>query len=297
MLADDIAFVIGVDTHRDAHELAVLDARGRIIQTTRAAASEAGYRQALAAAGRLAPGPRVWAVEGSGSYGRGLVRFLHGCGEQVVEIDRPSRRDARSPRKDDTLDAIRAAREALSRAHLAEPRAGGEREALRALYATREAAIGVRRDGLNQLRALLVSAPGPIRDELRRLSRGRLLARCAGLRVHATATAEDRAARLSLRATAQRVLLASREAATLEQEITAIASRLAPALLAEHGVGPISAAQILIAWSHPGRFRSEAAFAALAGASPIPASSGQTVRHRLRAPNIMTPSPGGDASR
>lgn len=120
MLADDIAFVIGVDTHRDAHELAVLDARGRITQTTRAAASEAGYRQALAAAGRLAPGARVWAVEGSGSYGRGLVRFLHGCGEQVVEIDRPSRRDARSPRKDDTLDAIRAAREALSREHLAE---------------------------------------------------------------------------------------------------------------------------------------------------------------------------------
>ena len=281
MLADQVAFVIGVDTHRDTHELAVVDARGRVIQTTRQAATQAGYRRMLAEGMHLAPGVRIWAVEGSGSYGRGLVRLLHERGERVVEIDRPSRRDTRSVRKDDRLDAIRAAGEALRREHLAAPRAAGDREALRVLYSTREAAIAVRRAGLNQLRALVVCAPSPIRYELRRLSRGPLLARCAALAVRTSVPPELHATRLALRATAQRVLVATDEAAILEKEILALVSRLAPALLAEHGVGPISAAQILIAWSHPGRIRSEAAFAALAGVSPIPASSGQTVRYRL----------------
>jgi transposase len=280
MMPDQIAFVIGVDTHRDSHELAICERTGRVLATAPVAATHSGYRQALRLAARHAPGCRVWAVEGTGSYGRGLARFLAEHAEQVVEIDRPSRRDARSSQKTDTLDAVRAAREAISRAHLAAPRAGGDREALRALYTTREGAIAVRRDGLNQLRALVVTAPEPLRCSLRGLSREQLVTRCAKL--HATTGGGDqRATRLALRLIVRRVIAASREARILEAEIHQLVERLAPTLIAEHGVGPISAAQIVIAWSHPGRIRSEAAFAALAGASPVPASSGQIIRHRL----------------
>jgi transposase len=117
--------------------------------TASVTATPFGYREALGLAARHAPGRRMWAVEGTGSYGRGLASFLAVKGERVVEIDRPTRRDARSAKKTDTLDAVRAAHEAISRDHLAAPRAGGDREALRTLYSTREGAIAVRRDGLN----------------------------------------------------------------------------------------------------------------------------------------------------
>jgi transposase len=280
MMPDQVAFVIGVDTHRDSHELAICERTGRVLTTASVAATPLGYQQALRLAARHAPGCRMWAVEGTGSYGRGLACFLAEHAEQVVEIDRPSRRDARSAQKTDTLDAVRAAHEAISRAHLAAPRASGDREALRALYTTREGAIAVRRDGLNQLRALIVTAPEPLRHSLRALSREQLVTRCAKL--HATNGGGDqRAIRLALRLIARRVIAASREARILETEIHQLVERLAPTLIGEHGVGPISAAQIVIAWSHPGRIRSEAAFAALAGASPVPASSGQVTRHRL----------------
>jgi transposase len=281
MLPDQVAFVIGVDTHRDTHELAICERTGRVLGAASCASSGPGYRHALALAARQAPGARLWAVEGSGSYGRGLVRFLAQHGERIVEIDRPQRRDARSAHKNDTLDAIRAAREAIARDHLATPRAVGEREALRVLYTTREGAISVRRAGLNQLHALIITAPEPLRQRLRTLPREQLLVRCTTLRPTSATPADEHATRLALRSTAKRVLAATREATTLAREITQLVERLAPALLAEHGVGPISAAQILIAWSHPGRIHSEAAFASLAGTSPIATSSGQTIRHRL----------------
>jgi transposase len=280
MMPDDVAFVIGVDTHRDTHTLAYCERTGRVLETVTVAATRAGYRHALRLALRHAGSTRVWAIEGSGSYGRGLTRFLAEHSQRIVEIDRPQRRDARCAKKDDTLDAIRAAHEAISRDHLAAPRAGGDRDALQTLYTTREGAIAVRRNGLNQLHALVVTAPDPLRTELRALPREHLITRCAAL--HRTRGAADqRAARLALRSIARRIRAATREALTLQAEIRNLVERLAPALLAEHGVGPISAAQILIAWSHPGRIHTEAAFAALAGVSPVPASSGHTIRHRL----------------
>ena len=148
------------------------------------------------------------------------------------------------------------------------------------LVNTREGAVLARTAAINQLRALIVAAPEPLRASLRGLSFAELVTRCAQLRPGAR-DASTRAGALALRSTARRITSLSAEARDLTREITQLVSATAPALLHESGVGSISAARILIAWSHRGRFRSEAAFAMLAGTSPIPASSGQTIRHRL----------------
>jgi transposase len=280
MLAEQTDFVIGVDTHRDRHTAAILVSNGGLVDETSASTDRRGYATLLGWAQRLAPGRRVWAIEGSGSYGAGLAAFLGQHGERVVEIGRRVRRTGPSRAKSDPLDAIEAAREALSQPRHATPRAAGEREALRVLVNTREGAVLARTAAINQLRALIVAAPEPLRATIRDLSFAELVARCARLRP-AARDATTRASALALRTTARRIATLSAEARELRREITQLVDSTAPALLDEPGVGPISAARILIAWSHRGRFRSEAAFAMLAGASPIPASSGRTVRHRL----------------
>lgn len=280
MLAETADLVVGVDTHKRSHSFVVLETRtGALVAEWQLPASAQGYRQALALAQRLGQARRLWAVEGSGSYGAGLARFLLGAGETVREVERPLRRGLQGRMKSDSLDARRAAQAALERP-LAHPRAAGAREALRVLLATREQAVEVRRVGLNQLRALLVTAPDGLRQRLTELSPRQLPRRCARLRAASREDA-DRANVLALRLCANRVLTATREAQTLEREIQRLVRRLAPALLEEAGVGPISAGFLLLAWSHHGRLRSEAAFARLAGAAPIPASSGAVSRHRL----------------
>ena len=281
MLADELDYVVGVDTHRDEHVIAVVTApAGAVIAATAAAASVRGYRELLAVAGRHAPGRRVWAVEGSGSYGVGLARFLAQRGETVLEASRTAATERRLRGKDDALDAARVARAALAADTLASPRAGGLREALRLLLIARRSAVDVRREALTQLRAVIVTAPDELRQELRGMPVGRLLDRCSRLR-RTTAGADQLATRLVLRSLARRIQAATLEADELEREILAHVRAIAPALLNEPGVGPIVAAQLIVTWSHHGRVRSEAAFARLAGVAPIPASSGQTQRHRL----------------
>jgi transposase len=280
MLADEVDFVIGVDTHRDAHAIALVAAAtgGVVLVQPRLAASPRGYRRLLRLAQAHAPGARAFAVEGTGSYGAGLARFLSEEGERVHELERPQRARARGG-KSDTLDAVRAARALLGQERLAQPRAGGQRAALQALLCVREGALDARRAALCQLRALIVTAPAGLREQLRTLTRSRLLQRCAGMRTGGTL--ERRATRLALRLLARRIQLLTAEERALTREIAALVEQIALPLLAEPGVGPITAAQLLVAWSHPGRLRSEAAFARLAGVPPIPASSGMVVRHRL----------------
>jgi len=169
----------------------------------------------------------------------------------------------------------------LAQTRPARPRAGGEREALRALTAAREGAVTAKRAGLCQLRGLLVSAPEPLRAELRSLTRARLLQRLAAVRPERRQDPELRGTLLALRALARRVKALTAEERELAREIETLTRKLAPQLLAQPGVGPLAAAQILISWSHHGRFPNEAAFARLAGCAPIPASSGQTIRYRL----------------
>jgi transposase len=220
-------------------------------------------------------------VEGTGSYGAGLASFLADRGEWVAEIDRPKRPRGRNGAKSDPLDAIRAGREALGRDHLASPRQRGHREALRVLQLTRSGAVKVAADARRQLKALLVTAPEPLRAAI---CGGTWLAQarvCATLTAKPSDSVEYRTTVRALRLTAERALAAHAEAKQLAKELRMLVAVMAPALLAQPGVGPITAAQVLISWSHRGRLRSEAAFAMLAGVAPIPASSGRVVRHRL----------------
>ena len=281
MLEGRVDAVIGVDTHRDGHAAAILDRNSGLLAPLEVPSSQAGYEELLGLVAQRAPGRRCWALEGTGFYGAGLASFLAENGEWVVEVDRPKRPRGRSGAKSDPLDAIRAGREALSRDHLASPRQRGQREALRVLQLARSGAVKVNADARRHLKALLVTAPERLRAELRRGTWLRQAQACAVLVAAPTDPVEHRATVRALRLTAERALAAHQEARQLGKELRVLVEAMAPALLAQPGVGPVTAAQLLISWSHPGRLRSEAAFAMLAGVAPIPASSGRVVRYRL----------------
>ena len=160
MLADEVDYVIGVDTHRDQHTLAVVVApTGAVLAQAVVRATGRGYAQALRFAERQAAGIRVWAVEGAGHYGAGLTRYLADRGEKVLEVGRHARGERRLRGKDDPLDAIRAARTGLAAETLTLPRSGERQEALRVLLLARRSAVDVRRVALVQLRSLIVTAP------------------------------------------------------------------------------------------------------------------------------------------
>jgi transposase len=280
MLADELDFVVGVDPHRDSHAIGVVEVRsGVVVFESSVTADSGGYAEALRVADQHAPGRRAFAVEGTGSFGAGLSRFLADRGEQVFEVGR-LRRERRSGGKTDALDAVRAARSVFERKRPATPRSSGEREALRALMAAREGAVNAKRAGLCQLRDLLITAPEPLRSELRPLSRARLLSRLSATRPERRQDPELRGTLLALRAVARRVQQLTAEERELAREIEKLTTTLAPQLLDQPDIGALLA-QIMLSWSHRGRVVSEAAFARLAGAAPIPASSGQTIRHRL----------------
>lgn len=281
MLADEVAFVLGVDTHADSHALALVERETqRTNRCLTIPASRRGYRQALRLARRHAPGRRVWALEGSGSYGAGLARFLSAQGELVLEVERPTREGRRGRLKSDSLDAERAAWQVLSGRAGAKRRSASETQALRALLTTREGAVRACTAALNELRALALTSPPELGERLQGRSEAVLIGACARLRP-GRGDSERAACALALRSLALRVRQLRAESETLERELGRRVQALAPELLSRRGVGPISAAALLVAWSEPGRVRSEAAFARLAGVAPIPASSGKVVRHRL----------------
>jgi transposase len=281
MVADQLDYVIGVDPHRDQHAIGVVEVvSGVVVCEASVAADSSGYEEALRVAEAHASGRRAFAVEGSGSYGAGLTRFLTASGERVFEVGRLPRQ-RRGSGKTDALDAVRAARSVLTQERPATPRGNGEREALRALMAAREGAVNAKRAGLCQLRDLLVTTPEPLRAELRPLSQARLLDRLGATRPQRRQDPELRGALLALRSVARRVQQLVVEERELAREIKTLTERLAPKLLDQPGIGPLLAAQVVLSWSHKGRLHSEAAFARLAGVAPIPASSGQTIRYRL----------------
>ncbi|MFF0794368.1 transposase [Streptomyces spiralis] len=277
MLAEHVDGVIGVDTHRDTLAAAALSPIGAVLAGTDSPANARGYRNLLNFARQQVPGRRCWALEGIGSYGAGLAAFLDQAGEQVVEVCRPKRAANRGGRKTDTLDAIRAAKEALTTEHLIQPRLRGEREALRVLLATRHGAVLASTAAINQLKALIVSGPDDLRSELRKLKRPAQIAYCAQFRDQPGAP-DDGAGHAVHGPT--RPGPAGRGQGARERDPHAgaaagpRASRLARSRTDHRR-------PILVSWSHQGRFRSEAAFASFAGVSPIPASSGLTNRHRL----------------
>jgi transposase len=170
-------------------------------------------------------------VEGAGSYGAGLTRFLQARGERVVEVGRPKRPARRTGAKSDALDAVRAAREALACEHLVTPRRRGDREALRVLLATRHSACRAKVAAINQLKALIVGAPEELRAELRGLGTKQQVRRCARLRERPTRSLEHRMTARALRSTAQRIQLLAAEAALLRAELERLVAAVAPWLL------------------------------------------------------------------
>jgi transposase len=281
MLAEVVDVVVGVDTHKHTHTAAVVSAStGGAVDEATVGTEPDGF-EALVRMAEAHGGRRAWAVEGSGSYGAGLTRFLRERGEWVIELDRPSRPARRNGAKSDSLDALRAAREALAREHLSEPRAAGERAALSVLLAARRSAVEGVRVAQQQLHALVVAAPEPLRARFRDRSTRTMVTAAARLRADHRWDVESRATAEALRSLARRVRDLDAEARRLEQAITDVVRAWRSDVLEQFGVGPLVAAVVLCAWSHPGRVRSEAAFANLAGAAPVPASSGMTVRHRL----------------
>ena len=281
MLAENYEYVIGGDPDRDTVDLAVLDtATGATRAHIEASADGAGYRRMLDWAKEHAPGRRVWALEGTGSFAAGLAEALAQAGEDVVEVGGLKR--ARGA-KNDRLDAVRAARTAMAREHQASPRVRGLREAIRALSATRHGVLVSRTKAINELKSLIVVAPEHLRAALRGRSLVKQLAMIESMTTAPTAAVDHRITTLTLQSITARIRFLTAQLQEIDPELALLiaAHPAGPALLAEPGVGPVVAAQMLISWSHPGRVRSEAAFASLAGVAPLEASSGQHSRHRL----------------
>jgi transposase len=266
---------IGIDTHRDQHVAVALDRLGAGRGSIAVSADAKGYLALWRWAQEL--GEPAFAIEGTGSYGAGLARFLIAAGALVYECERPRRAERRRG-KNDLLDATLAASRILSESPLPRVRGGGRREDLRLLLLERRGAVRARTAALNQLQAVVVTAPEELRLRLRGLS-GLKLARAA---THVRAgTGDDAVVRGVLRRLARRVRALDHELDELDSELETIVVRLVPELIAESGVGPVCAAQLVVSSGDPTRMASEASFAALAGTSPVEASSGLSKRHRL----------------
>ena len=271
----------GVDTHGEVHVAAVVDVIGRIVATESFRADGAGYRRLLRWMQCHGDVVRV-GVEGTGSYGAGLARYLKDEGVEVVEVNRPDRQRRRRRGKSDTVDAEAAARSALNGDATAVPKSGfGPVESVRVLRLARRSAIKARTQAANQIRDLIVTGPDQLRARLRDLNTAQRVTVCARLRTVDVTDPSD-ATKAALRTLARRHLDLSAEIETLDTQIAQLCAAINPALLAARGVGPEVAATLLVtAGDNPHRMRSEAAFAALCGASPVEASSGKITRHRL----------------
>ncbi len=280
-LPADRQVTVGVDTHADQHVGAALDPLGRLLGTQAVPSTAAGAAALLAWARRFGAVERV-GIEGTGSYGAGLSRWLRARGVVVVEVARPKRPARRGRGKSDPVDAEAAARAVQAGTATARPKAGtGPIESIRALQAARRSALKARTQAANQLRALVVTAPDDLRARLRRLGLARLVATAAAFRPGAPST-PSAATKLALKSIAARHRRLSAEVAALDAHLGRLVAAAAPDLVALKGVGTDTAATLLVtAGDNPDRLRSEASFAHLCGVAPIPASSGKTVRHRL----------------
>ena len=276
-----VAVIIGVDTHRDQHVAVAIDGRGVRLGELHVSVTVRGYENLDRWSSSLGE-VRAFGIEGTGSYGAGVARFMAGRGYRVIEVNRPDRSVRYRKGKSDPSDAEMAARSVLAGVADATPKSGeGEVEMLRMLKSARDSAIKARTQAANQMKALVVTAPAELRETLDGLTIIALAKRCRNFR---TSRLDDprMAAKYALRSLARRYRQLSDEVLGLESQIGRLTRSISPALIKTFGVGPNTAATLLIAaGSNPDRLRSEAAFASLCGVNPIPASSGRTNRHRL----------------
>jgi transposase len=279
----DLEVAGGVDTYQDQHVAAVLDKEGTVLGVEHFPTTRHGYLTLISWMRGFGDVSRV-GVECTGSYGAGLVRYLALAGLTVLEVTGPDESLRRAKGKDDTVDAIAAAQAALTgqRVRVAKDR-NGRVESLRVLLTTRRTAIKCKRAALQQLHNTIVAAPDSVREQMRNQTRMELLRSLAASRPDRVAFRDPTiATRIALKSLARRVLELNDEIGNLDQLIEPLVNELAPNLLALLGVGVESAGAFLVAaGDNPERLTSEASFAMLCGACPIPASSGKTSRHRL----------------
>jgi transposase len=284
MLAEVIDAVIGIDTHRDSHEVEIADPAGRPIATMRIGNDSKGFAQLLAAIAEVVPGPRVLvSVEGTRGYGIGLARALAAAGLRVIECEQPRRKQRRGKGKSDPIDAHLAVLAALrlEASRVAVPRADGDREALRILLVARQEITVACKAQASRLRALLLAGDDTDRRAARTALSKTALAALARQDLPTHASREQAVRHAEIARLALAIGQARHQLKDNHAQLLAIVGDLAPGLTSRYGIGPVSAAQAIVSFSHPGRCRSEAAFASLGGTSPIPASSGRTIRHRL----------------
>lgn len=284
IVAEAFGYVVGIDTHARTHTYCILNARtGAIVVGATFPNTSPAHRRAIAWIQRHCPNTKVLAaVEGTSSYGAGVTGALVDAGIDVTEV-RPTGRHRARAGKSDVIDAEAAARSVLGceQQRLPIPRESGEREDLRILLAARRILDQQRTANRNALTALLrtidlgIDARKPLtNDQVRVIAAWRSNQKPSSTTAHAVARREAR--RL-----AKAVLEQTAQLDDNHRQLRGLAGQAAPGLQELPGIGPVTAAIIICAYSHRGRIRSEAAFAALGGVAPLPASSGNTSRHRL----------------
>ena len=279
--ADHPDVVIGVDTHKEFHVAVALAPNGGRLGECSIPANRQGYSVLQDWALELGSRP-VFAVEGTGSFGAGLCREILAVGYSVVEINRPDRSTRRRLGKDDAIDAEAAARSFLAGTATIAPKGGTHLvEMIRLLKGNKDSASKSRTRAINQIKAILVTAPAVLREQLDPLANDDLMVTCTAFRVPLV-DSPMAAAKKALRFLARRVLRLEREIAELLDDLDQRTQQACPGLRQTYGIGTDGAATFLVTVvDHPERLRSDAAFASLCGVSPLPASSGKTNRHRL----------------
>ncbi len=281
LVAPAVRVIVGVDTHKHVHVAVAIDRLGTRLESRSAPADRGGYAELLAWARTLGT-LEAFGIEGTGSYGVGLASFVRRHAVRVVEVNHCDRRKRRNHGKDDTIDAETAARAVLAGIATAVPKtADGASEMVRQIKVARDTAVKARRSAIITLKTLIVNAPGELRETLEPLTDRKLIDGCAALEpgdlIDPTASVKH-----ALRALATRWLMLSEEIGAHDAVLDRITTTAAPTLREAFGIGPDSAAEMMIvAGDNPTRIRSEAAFAKLCGACPVPASTGVTNRHRL----------------
>ena len=274
--------VLGVDTHLDLHVAVALDQLGRRLGELTVPTTTKGYERLLRWAESFG-GVLCAGIEGTSSYGAGLARYLKLAGVSVVEVERPKRRHLRRKGKSDPIDAEAAARAVLAGEALGEPKSGdGRVEMIRTLRSARQSAVKAKTQAANQLQALLVTAPEELRYRLRELPTKELVATCARFRFGNDPDNIETATRFALRSVARRHEALSEEITQLDAQLDRLVAEIAPGLISLPAIGTHHAATLLVvAGDNPERLRNEASFASVCGVSPVEASSGKVVRHRL----------------
>ncbi|MEV0299482.1 IS110 family transposase [Nocardia sp. NPDC050710] len=273
----------GVDTHADTHHVGIVNEHGKKLADREFPTTATGYaamEQWVVSFGQVA---RI-GIEGTGSYGVELARYLHERGHDVAEVPRPNRRLRRAQGKTDTIDAYAAARRLLDESGVTAPKLrNGAIEAVRALRVARHSAVKATTAAMNALRGLITTSPEALRSQLRGLSRAKLVTTCAAFRPDPTRLADPvQATKLALRSLAARIQQARDQADQLERHLHQLLEQVAPNTLDVFALGPDTAAALVISiGDNPDRLTGDAAFARLCGVAPIPASSGKTTRHRL----------------